>query len=63
MDWIHLAQDRDRWRTLLNMAMHVPGVPNAWYSTTCATVLSPNGNPIPEMSYPGWKWEHSTTRG
>jgi hypothetical protein len=22
VDWIHLAQDRDRWRTLVNMVMH-----------------------------------------
>ena len=23
MDWIELAQDRDRWRTLLNTVMHL----------------------------------------
>jgi hypothetical protein len=23
MDWIHLAQDRDLWRYLVNMAMHL----------------------------------------
>jgi hypothetical protein len=22
MDWIHLAQDRDQWRTLVNMVMN-----------------------------------------
>jgi hypothetical protein len=38
------------------MAMHLPGALNARYSTTWATVPSPNGNPIPAMSYPGWKW-------
>jgi hypothetical protein len=26
MDWIDLVQDRDQWRTLLNMVMHL-GVP------------------------------------
>jgi hypothetical protein len=23
MDWIHLAQDRDQWRALVNMAMNL----------------------------------------
>jgi hypothetical protein len=26
LDWIHLAQDRDRWRTLVNMVMNF-GIP------------------------------------
>jgi hypothetical protein len=28
MDWIHLAQDRDYWRALMNMAMNL-WVPNS----------------------------------
>ena len=29
MDWIHLAQDRDKWRALLNIVMHLPAALNA----------------------------------
>jgi hypothetical protein len=27
VDWIHLAQDRDQWRALLNMVMYLLHVP------------------------------------
>jgi len=33
MDWIDLAQDRDRWRPLVNAVM------NLWVSIKCGEIL------------------------
>jgi hypothetical protein len=30
MDWIYLAQDRDQWRALLNMAMNLRVPKSIW---------------------------------
>jgi hypothetical protein len=38
MDWIDLAQDRDRWRALVNTVM------NLWVSLNAGKFLSKNGN-------------------
>jgi CRISPR/Cas system-associated protein Cas7 (RAMP superfamily) len=39
MDWIELAQDRDRWRALLNVVMKLRGPRNAGnFLTSCKPV-------------------------
>jgi hypothetical protein len=39
MDWIDLAQDRDRWRVLMNTAMNLQVPLNAGnFLTSCETV-------------------------
>jgi hypothetical protein len=30
MDWIHLGQDRDEWRTLVNTVMNLSGSLKCW---------------------------------
>jgi hypothetical protein len=32
VDWIRLAQDRDRWKALVNSVMNVPGFIKCWKS-------------------------------
>jgi len=38
MDWIGLAQDRDRWRTLVSVVMNLRVLSNAGNLTSCKPV-------------------------
>jgi hypothetical protein len=37
MDWIDLAQDRDRWKAFVNMVMNMQVLQNIKFQTGCTT--------------------------
>jgi hypothetical protein len=46
MDWIHVAQDRDQWRALLNMVMDLRVPQNGNFLSSCVTVSQGLGSMV-----------------